>query len=393
MKTKSLILLALPACLVAALFTACSTPAPTFNARQYSTVTNLQTVATTNKVDPAWLTPNFDLFTLGPGDRLQIQLMNDLAARSSAITAALTAEGEATYPTTVVGPDGKIYFHLLPGIDVWGKTVAEARDLIADGLANFMNERPEVLITVRGIESKNVWILGSVRAPGIYPIIGPTTLLEALSAAGGPADIATQKDFAVAENTTELADLKRSLVIRNGKVLPVDFHRLLRQGDMGQNIYLEPGDFIYMPSGKAREVYVLGAVASPRAVPYVEELTLAGAIANCFGTVREAYLNHVAVVRGSLTEPKIAIISYNEIVRGTATDVLLEPGDIVFVPFAPYRYLSRYLDVVMSTFVSSVAINEGSRAVVGEQAQPAGIFIPLGSRITVTPPPAAAPAR
>ena len=77
----------------------------------------------------------------------------------------------------------------------------------------------------------------------------------------------------------EMADLKRSFVVRQGKCLPVSFDKLLIDGDLSQNIYLEPDDFIYFPSAAARDVYVLGAVTEPRMVPYHEGLTVAGAVA------------------------------------------------------------------------------------------------------------------
>jgi len=83
------------------------------------------------------------------------------------------------------------------------------------------------------------------------------------------------------------------------------------------------------------------------------------------------------VVRGSLIEPKLAIVDYKEIVRGKAPDVLLEPGDIVYVPFTPYRTLARYADLILRTFVQTVAINEGSRAV-SDQAGAVGVNIGVG---------------
>jgi hypothetical protein len=63
----------------------------------------------------------------------------------------------------------------------------------------------------------------------------------------------------------------------------------------------------------------------------------------------------------------------------------------VYVPFEPYRYLIRYADIIMNTFVSSFAINEGIHAVTSGPAQPAGVFIPVGSRFSVTPPPGQGP--
>jgi hypothetical protein len=47
-------------------------------------------------------------------------------------------------------------------------------------------------------------------------------------------------------------------------------------------------------------VLLLGAVTEPRLVPYHEGLTVAGAVAGAYGTLKGAYLSHIAVVRGAL---------------------------------------------------------------------------------------------
>ena len=65
----------------------------------------------------------------------------------------------------------------------------------------------------------------------------------------------------------DLADLRHSFVMRQGQSLPVDFYRLLREGDTSQNIYLQPDDFVYVPSALSQQVYVLGAVRFPAPCP------------------------------------------------------------------------------------------------------------------------------
>ena len=339
-------------------------------------VTQLETVALTNRINPEWLRPPAEPFRLGPGDRLEIESIGDATTRT----------------LTTVGPDGKVYFHLLPGIDVWGLTLAEAKARLEQELGKFVRDQPQVSLTLRGVESRRVWVLGRLNAPGVYPMTGPMTLLEAISLAGGTASLSGNQASGFAYSSEELADLHRSFVMRKGQLLPVDFHRLLKQGDLTQNIYLEPDDFVYFPAAAAREVYVMGAVLQPRAVPYSDDLTLVGAIAHAQGaipfvqgTINYASLGHVAVVRGSFSEPQIAVVDYKAIVTGKARDVALQPRDIVYVPYSPYRYLYKYLDVILQTFVSSVAINEGARAVIKEEVPAAGVFIPVGSRITVNP--------
>jgi polysaccharide export outer membrane protein len=98
------------------------------------------------------------------------------------------------------------------------------------------------------------------------------------------------------------------------------------------------------------------------------------AIAGAAGPVADAFLSHVAIVRGSLTKPEIAVVDYRAITSGKSSDVLLEPGDIVYVPFVPYRTLERYANLILNTFVSTVAINEGA-SVVSPNALPVGVSV------------------
>jgi polysaccharide biosynthesis/export protein len=281
-----------------------------------------------------------------------------------------------------VGPDGKIYFYVLPGLDVWGLSLAETQALLAREMQKFVREKPPLALTLRSVESQRIWVLGRLGTPGVYPLTGPTTLLEAISLAGGPISASSFTSLTSASGmgsrgaTDEAADLSRSFVIRDGKLLPVDFNRLLREGDLSHNIYLRSDDFIYLPSAKSQTVHVIGAVTQSRAVNYTSQLTLTQAVASAGGTIKDAYVSGVAIVRGSLSEPKLAVMDYQEIMHGHAPDVLLEPNDIVYVPFTPYRTLTRYTNLILDTFVRAVGANEGSRAV--DRNSSVGVNVPIG---------------
>jgi hypothetical protein len=83
----------------------------------------------------------------------------------------------------------------------------------------------------------------------------------------------------------------------------------------------------------------------------------------------------VAVLRGSLTAPEVRIVDLQAIVKGRAADVRLEPGDIVYVPNSPYTNLKRYINMAITTFVSTVAANEGIRAAGGNLG--IGVSVPV----------------
>jgi protein involved in polysaccharide export with SLBB domain len=272
----------------------------------------------------------------------------------------------------LVGPDGRIYYTLLPGLSVWGLTLTETKELLEKEMNRFTRVKPELAVTLRTVGSKRVWILGTVPAPGVYPLATPLTVLEALSLAGGVSP--------VAGSASGMPDLQNSFLMRNGQMLRLDFHRLISQGDLSQNVYLQADDLIYLRSSISRNVFVLGAVAAPNIVPYSDGISLLSAITTAGGTVPYARVGHVAIVRGSLNRPKIAVVNYKAIYTGKAADVQLEQGDIVFVPFVPYRKLAIFAEDVLGTLVRTIAANEGQRAV-NANAQPIGVATPVSAPI------------
>jgi protein involved in polysaccharide export with SLBB domain len=337
----------------------------------YTNLVNLNegafdSISSTNQIRPEWLVSPTNFFTLGPGDSVEVEILGEQTSRT----------------TLVVGPDGRIYYSLLPGLFIWGLTLTETKDLLERELARYVRVKPEVAVTLKTVGSKHVWILGSVQTPGVYSLWTPLTMVEAISSAGG---IVT-----LPGSSSGLPDLQNSFLLRRGEIVPVDFHRLLSRGDLSQNIYLQPDDFIYFRSSTARNVYVLGAVALPNIVPYADDLSLAGAIASAGGTVAYAQASQVALIRGSLASPKIAIVDYRAISKGAAPDVRLQQGDIVYVPFVPWRKLAQFAEGVLRQFAYTVASNEGYKAA-GTFLAPGGVTgtAPAATQSTgpVLPPP------
>ncbi len=330
-------------------------------------VTNLTSVVVTNRLKEEWLKPPKEAFTLGPGDVIEIEPIGDPAGRAMAS----------------VGPDGRIYYSLLSALDVWGLTLTQTKQLLEKELQRYQKEAPQLVVTLRAVSSKRVWLLGRFNAPGVYPMAAPMTVLEAVSLAGG---IGNGNTFlggaggvpatAVTVPTSEdNADLRQSFILRNGQFITVDFEQLLKAGDLSQNIYLQPDDFVYVKSEQARVITVMGHVRQPSVVPYRDKMSLMTIMTMLGGPTPDAYLTHVAIVRGALAKPSIAIVDYKAISTGFAPDVLLEPNDIIHVPKSPYALIESYLDMILTSFVRTVAINAGQRAVY-PNSQGVGVSIP-----------------
>jgi len=330
-----------------ALLVACAGPGPRFDPfdpATFETAKFLQ-VKEREKLDPALLDLAEQPFLLGVGDQLKLEISGH----------------QESIAATFVTPDGMVYFDLAEGIRAEGMTLQQLREALESSLAKYYRN-PVVSVSLTELRSRRVWVLGNVSEPGLYPLTQRMSLIDAISSGGG---ILTSR---ATGTTIQMADLSHSFIIRKGKMLPVDFEALVLKGDMSQNIILQPDDYIYLPSVTNQEIFVLGAVRKPKAVGYKENLGLIGALAEVEGPKHGAYYQRMLVIRGSLTDPKVAVVNYDSIVKGKERDVPLRPGDIVWVPRSPWERIERYIDAVLGVATRTIAANEGRRIVLGDEA-------------------------
>ncbi|WP_049758162.1 polysaccharide biosynthesis/export family protein [Phenylobacterium zucineum] len=85
-----------------------------------------------------------------------------------------------------VNAGGKVILPLVGELQAGGRTPGEfSEDVEAALKAKYMKD-PQVIVTVKNAQSQRVTIDGAVNKPGVYPLSGPTTLLQAVSLGGGP---------------------------------------------------------------------------------------------------------------------------------------------------------------------------------------------------------------
>ena len=303
------------------------------------------------KINSEWLKPPSEPYRLGAGDKLEIEMVDFPETRQMC----------------VVLPDGTCFFHTLRGVQVSGMSILEFKAALEKSLA--VDYRvPQVSLILREAGNRRVWVMGQCKQPGVYTMEGPCTLVEALSRAGG---------FPVARSlgdTEETVDLQHAFIIRDGTYLPVNFMKMIRNGDMSQNIFLRNKDYIYLPAASGARAYVMGAVNTPLVVDFRENLTLSAALANAGGFRKGAHAQKILIIRDSLAEPKVAVVNFMDITKGKAVDVLLKPKDIVWVPNSPFERLETYVSQILSDVVRTVAINEGGRSVI-EKPQPVQVSL------------------
>ena len=314
-----------------------------------------QNVALNASLPAGSLQPCRDAFRLGVSDLVEIEQLGVANTRQECR----------------IMPDGLLYYQTVPGTKATGLTLPDLKARLETSLREYYRN-PQVSIILRNVSSQRVWVLGRVNTPGLYPLAGPTSVLEAIAKAGG------LFSSRFSGTTEELADLQHSFVVRNGEFLPIDFVKLLRRGDLSQNVYLKSGDYVYLPSALNSEVYVLGAVRLPKTVGFKDQVTLVSAVAEAKGLLPGAYAQRAVIIRGSLVAPSIATVNLNRIMMGKDPDVALQPRDIVWIPNSPWDRVETYTKMILNTFVRTVAANEGAHAV-SPNASAVQPNIPIGT--------------
>jgi protein involved in polysaccharide export with SLBB domain len=274
--------------------------------------------------------------TLGAGDVLNFSMfLNDAI--------------EQPRENVVIGPDGRISYLQAQDVMAAGLTIDELRARLDAELGKYYRS-PKTIVTPVAIRSKKYFVLGAVVNKGVFAFDRPLTVIEAIGRAGG------LQTGVFERNTVELADLPHSFLVRNGQRVPVDFERLFQNGELSQNIPLEPNDYLYFASASANEVYVLGEVAKPGVVNYTPRSSAIAAITERGGFTPTAYKQKVLIVRGSLNHPQTFVVDTAAILKGKAPDFKLQPRDIVYVSQKPWQIAEDLLDTAVTSFVQGAVI-------------------------------------
>jgi polysaccharide export outer membrane protein len=219
-----------------------------------------------------------------------------------------------------VGADGEAELALLGNVSLAGLTTQQASEKIARELRQRqLLLRPQVNVLVKESASQGVSVVGEVEHPGMYPLLGPRSLLDVLSMAGG---------------LTKVADTKVSIKRRDG--LQRDVTVRLNNNDahisLANDVQIHPGDLVMVP--RAGIVYVLGAVNRPGGFVIQEngEITLLQALAQAGGATSSASVNHALLLRKNGQGYVPNKLPVGKIELGQDRDVELHPDDVVFIP-------------------------------------------------------------
>jgi polysaccharide export outer membrane protein len=280
-----------------------------------------------------------DRYRIGPGDVLDIRVFN----RAQLSREAVRVDGR-----------GVIRMPLIEGdIQAACLTEVEVADEIANRYLKYLRN-PQVSVFVKEFQSQPVAVIGAVNNPGQFKLQRQVRLLELLTFANGLADHAGRTVQVIHAGGPSLCETPPSVVADDLVTSSFVSYMLsdTLQGKDQANPIVRPGDIISVPD--ADQIYVVGNVIQPRAIPLKEPITVSRAIAMAGGEQRDTKRDSVRIVRqlpGSKAKQEIRV-DLRAIEKRQAEDVALQANDIVDVPTSASRSLIRSL---VGTIVPAVS--------------------------------------
>jgi polysaccharide export outer membrane protein len=228
--------------------------------------------------------------------------------------------------TLRVQEDGSISMPLVGDLEVAGMTRRELEKAIAERLSPKYVINPQVTVFVKEFQSKKVSIIGAVKRPGSYEVIGTRTLLEMVSLAEGV--------------LKEQAGRTIQIIRRNENGLPEAIsisYAALEAGDPAANITIRGGDLVHVPIDDLLHIYVNGAVRRPDMfrVKRSEPVTVLQAITRAGGINERGSERRVQVLRQTRDgRTHVIPIDLRQVRKGKVRDLVLQDNDVVVVPEA-----------------------------------------------------------
>ena len=167
-------------------------------------------------------------YRLQPGDELDIRFYYNPELSTSVL----------------IRPDGRISLPLANEIQAAGLTPAQLGQRLRSAYEQELR-RPELTVIVRSFNSQKVFVGGEVASPGVVQALGPLTVLQSVTQAGG---------FKETARVNEVLVIRRDPAAQDPIVIPVDIGAVVDGSQTNQDIALMPFDVVYVPKSPIANV-------------------------------------------------------------------------------------------------------------------------------------------
>lgn len=232
-----------------------------------------------------------------------------------------------------VNGHGDVLLPLAGYVHVQGLIATAAAQAIAQKLIEQkILLRPLVTVTVAEFSTQGVTMAGEIRAPGVYQLHGTRTLLDMVTQAGGLGPTASQV----------ISIIHRS---DPGKVITVRMNVAVQTPESfaAESYPIQPGDTIFV--ARSGIVYVVGDMKTPGGfqVEHNDRLTVLDAVALAGGPSPTSKLSDARLIRKGVHGREEVQLDLKRILYGEGPDMLLQDGDILYVPVSNRKIYTSQL--------------------------------------------------
>lgn len=240
-------------------------------------------------------------YVLGPGDSLQIEVWGSFRMRS----------------IVDVDRNGEIAIPKVGAVKIWGLNYDQAKVAIDRAIARYYKGY-ELNVTLGKLRSIQVFVVGEVEQPGMYTVSSLATVMNALSAAGGP---------------SKGGSLRSIKVLKGGKVShEIDLYDIFLAGDRSRDIRLENGDTVFVPV-ISKVVAVAGEVKRPGIYELKGNTGLGQVLEMSGGITAAGYKGRIQLERieGNTTRVILDYEAEKGVSQGERDNVRIEDRDMIKV--------------------------------------------------------------
>ena len=243
-------------------------------------------------------------YVIGPGDRIEVQLIGNSRGRHS----------------LTVNRDGRIMFPELGPVAVAGMRFEELKARIEQRVSEQMIGT-QAVVTMGDLRSIRVFVLGEAERPGSYTVSGLSTITNALFASGG---------------VKMIGSLRNIQLKRNGQLVArLDLYDLLLNGDTSNDVRLQPGDVIFIPP-VGTTAGVTGEIRRPAIYELKGEATAADLLHLGGGLTPEADARLATINR--IDERRDRVVLNVDLSNAQSRGTRLRAGDVLRIPAARPTY-------------------------------------------------------
>ncbi len=145
--------------------------------------------------------------------------------------------------TVTVQPDGFITLRGVDSVRVEGQTIPQLTNSVRTAYTTILRD-PVISVELRDFEKPYFIVGGEVGRPGRFDLRGETTVVQAVAIAGDLKDSAKHSQVLLFHRTPDgWVQTKK-----------VNLKEMLKKADLREDVYLQPGDFLYVPKNTLSKI-------------------------------------------------------------------------------------------------------------------------------------------